>query len=173
MEKLADARRCPCAAVPKDALCVDGGTSSDASDAVSWLKKQKQWNVLAYEPVPRNCKKAYASLARFSGRGSLRCSALSNTSAGPVEFVDEEDLGDAWGSLSALSGVGASNHVSVTAGRVIHVNVTTLDLDVQSARLSSNGVYLLKRASLACPLCSLICSHVSLCVPQSISKEVR
>ena len=155
--KITDARRCPCAAVPKNALAIDGGASSDAGDAISWLKGQGGWNVLAYEPLPRNCEQARAALAKFSGRGQVRCSALSKSTR-VTEFVDESGLGNAWGSLAALSNtggglakLGSASHVASGARHVVRVNVTTLDLDVKAARKASSadGVYLLKRAQSA------------------------
>ena len=136
---------------------MDGGTSSDASDATNWLRMQEQWNVLAYEPLKRNCKKARTILETLSTRVHVRCSALSDSS-GLAEFVDEEELGDMWGSLRVGSGVGKNTRNAETK-HLVHVNVTTLDTDAEAGwgKMFVNGVYLLKRVPSKHPVSFVVC----------------
>ena len=76
VRKLSDAARCPGSCVPEDALTIDGGTSYDPDDAVSWLRTKRNWTVMAFEPMPKNCGPARRAFATFKDRASLHCKAL-------------------------------------------------------------------------------------------------
>ena len=67
---------------------MDGGASSDASDALGWARARDQWNIVAFEPLPRNCLRSARVLSPFAPRVRLVCSALSNVK-GPAVFDDQ------------------------------------------------------------------------------------
>lgn len=136
VHKISDTTRCPCAHVPLTAFAVDGGASSDASDALGWARARDQWNIVAFEPLPRNCLRSARVLSPFAPRVRLVCSALSNVK-GPAVF-DDQGESDSMGSLSA----GAANADGVWNRSIsVIVNTTTLD-DVMSG--STGSIFLLK-----------------------------
>jgi hypothetical protein len=132
-----------------NAIAVDGGASYDAADSIGWLKDQRQWHVLGYEPLPRNCHHTRTVLSKFHGRGQVRCSALSD-SEGLAKFVDERAMGDMWGSLSFHPNDTGHSETSGSSRLAIQVNATTLDFDLNTVQKDA-GVYLLKRVQLVEP----------------------
>lgn len=129
LHRLADPARCPCSLLPVHALSVDAGASYDAEDAAAWFGFRPEWRVVAFEPLPANCRRASTVLARWKS-ASLRCIALSDA-AGEASFtVALEQQGSLFGAPT----------LAPNTSETIHVRVSTLDAEFATVA----SIFLLK-----------------------------
>jgi len=133
LHKLVDVRKCPCAGpqLPAaDGLVVDGGTSDDAEDAVTWLDSRPAWSAVGFEAAPRRCAKAATALRRYGSRATLTCKALSDRVGTSFFALDHEQQG-------SLGQVDRGNSTS----KSVQVETTTLDREFEWRR---QDIFLLK-----------------------------
>ena len=123
VRRVSDPGRCPGACIPKGALVIDGGTSYDPGDALNWLKFKREWNVMAFDPLPENCEKAARALMPYGKRARFVCKALGREQGTATFHAD----GQQQGSLSQKR--------SRSSNSSLEVPVTTLDDEVGGAHV--------------------------------------